>query len=971
MSSERKRFFVLDLVRGLAVFLMMLAHSVYFFYSGANLFILSLATLGNTFCFTLFLFISGATLFVAYLGEEFRTASVRKRIFRRLGLMLPTYYLLALIVSFKDISAAGLYEKVRLIVDIVSFRSLPSYTEYIPPFIFFSLFLFLAPRLFVKIGRSLKSVIILGSLFYLAGYFLNLIPVSAFLDPWKAFLVGSDGFFRFPLFQYFPVFLLGLNLGYQLLNREGLKGKIHYLKQALLASGLLFLVISLVYAQVIEGKDFLHRWPPSPSFLLLGIFAVYGLGYVFYQSKQLRYWPLLRNFLLVFGQNAYAIFWIHIAILSFYFAAGGGRFDSIIIYFVLLVCLIILTLALATFLPFNFRFNLTMLHDSHEEQEEFLESQPIVELGEEALEETEKELSAFKRFFFLGKRQSKSRKRLVKKRHIALLILCLGLTTLLLFPTILSEIKSGIITHQKSDWWSDSYSYRQNFSVKNEQNFTSLPKGSEIQITFDHKKLVSEYQADQSGSDLKIVFYNGKKSSDLDYKIVNDWNRNDTSVVFALPQAIASGDSDLRYYLYFGNTLETTTVTEQIEAKTSADYKISYKAIEQYEVLARVNRRWNIADTGQTPAPLLLTATTDLSLATPTATWELLNSGLSGQMTMNEAGIFESQINLKTVIPGKYQVRATIKDGDNIYYSQKCGFIVSRPLYVAWTIDWEGLDTTNASLEALTKITSTYDLPMTHFWNARLYATNTINDDRKSFLTGWLKQRLGLGDGIALHLHMFYDLVSSAGVTPRVEPNWGDGTIGQGYGVPVTAYPSSELTTIIEKSISLFEENGLPRPNIFRAGAWFADESTLNTLSDLGFVADSSGRTQYSFGTNNLKGPWDLESTTQPYRPSKSDQNQPSLGNAMNILEIPDNGADSYWFPDTEMIKRFQDNLGNAVLKDKKAVTFLTHPHWFGSKEQAKINNLFNYVSKYSAEKDSGPVKFVTTNDLAQTWNSQ
>jgi len=81
---------------------------------------------------------------------------------------------------------------------------------------------------------------------------------------------------------------------------------------------------------------------------------------------------------------------------------------------------------------------------------------------------------------------------------------------------------------------------------------------------------------------------------------------------------------------------------------------------------------------------------------------------------------------------------------------------------------------------------------------------------------------------------------------PRTAPGWAGR--GDGYDVPITAYPESDQRALIEYSLRLMSEHGLARPTTFRAGGQFANEATLRTLASLGFVADASAVPAGAFG---------------------------------------------------------------------------------------------------------------------------
>ncbi len=294
-------------------------------------------------------------------------------------------------------------------------------------------------------------------------------------------------------------------------------------------------------------------------------------------------------------------------------------------------------------------------------------------------------------------------------------------------------------------------------------------------------------------------------------------------------------------------------------------------------------------------------------------------------------------------------------------------FFISHPLYVSWTIDWEGYSTPNAYLVALENFSSQYSIPMTHLFNPRIYFTQEIDAQRVEYEAQWVRNRLYHGDDFGMHLHMHPDLIASASVTPKTEPTWGGG-FSPGYDVLTTAYTYDEMVQILNFSKAVLSQNGFPDPKFFRAGAWYADITTLKALQDTGFLADTSGRTAYTFGTNNLPGYWSLDATTQPYYPSLSNQNSPYPLPRLSILEIPNNGADSYWFTEADMIKRTQENFNGFPLNKPLQVTFLTHPHWFDPKEQNRIKVLFDYLTTIHHQHGHGPAIFVGLSQIYEAF---
>jgi len=223
----RKRYFVLDLLRGSVVLLMILAHSVYFFHNSTNSLLLGMEKIGNTVCFTVFLLVSGAVSYIAYIKHEEYIIGSRKKLLKRLLVILGSYYLLAFFVSSGQILASQTLDKWKLIIDILTFRALPSYTEFIPPFIFYSFLVFIFPKFLKQLSNSLPISIIISIYLYFTGFFRYGIKAPEFFEPWKAFLAGSEGYFRFPILQYAPIFILGMSWGHWLRTTE----KLHHKKE--------------------------------------------------------------------------------------------------------------------------------------------------------------------------------------------------------------------------------------------------------------------------------------------------------------------------------------------------------------------------------------------------------------------------------------------------------------------------------------------------------------------------------------------------------------------------------------------------------------------------------------------------------------------------------------------------------------------------------------------------------------------
>ncbi len=300
---------------------------------------------------------------------------------------------------------------------------------------------------------------------------------------------------------------------------------------------------------------------------------------------------------------------------------------------------------------------------------------------------------------------------------------------------------------------------------------------------------------------------------------------------------------------------------------------------------------------------------------------------------------------------GEHRIQINIENCSAVYSDSKI-FNVSQPVYVVWSIDWEGFDVKEEYLNQMASISSKYNAPMTHFFNPYIYIY--LNQERAAYLTKWVKER---NESIGLHLHMYSRLVSAAGVEVDNSIAWGSPT-GDGHDTPNSTYGYNEYMKIIDWSIRQLEKNGLNRPTMYRAGGWFIDEENLKVLNDLEFTLDTSGRTYYVHGRNQLVGEWTLKTTTQPYQLNSTNQNITSDPN-MNLWEYPNNGGDSWAYTSEKLIERFKANYTGGISTQKKVVTYVTHPHWF-DKEGPNIEGALKYIYNVSYSIDSGPVLFIS-----------
>ncbi|MCA9392308.1 hypothetical protein KC614_03840 [candidate division WWE3 bacterium] len=396
-----------------------------------------------------------------------------------------------------------------------------------------------------------------------------------------------------------------------------------------------------------------------------------------------------------------------------------------------------------------------------------------------------------------------------------------------------------------------------------------------------------------------------------------------------------------------------------------------------------VSRHWFLIDAPESVTDNDLSITTTLSKeqeswladvkAVNPVTYKLIDTRSQdivreGTLQKMLSGDYRTTVPASILPVGQYVLVVSVNYGEVEYARATDNIYVSYPLYISWTLDWEGYDVKDEYLSEISAISEKYNVPVTHFFNPRIYVNNDISVERAEYLTQWVSDRYENGDAIGLHMHMFPDMVSAAGVTPIEDPiQWGS-TLTDGYDILTSQYGYEDMRKMFSWSKDEFAAHGLPTPILYRAGGWFADEVTLKAASDSGMLVDSSGRTAYNFGNNKVSGPWDLDTTMQPYHPSVEDQNIQGSVN-LPIWEFPNNGADSWAFTKEQMIKRFTDNYQTKVLSEKKIVTYLSHPEWF-SHDDERVRGLFDSISTYSFENDGGPVVFVTLDDAYSIWQN-
>lgn len=322
-STKTKRDPSLDLVRGVAVSLMILTHVSGLFYGGSTGIIDFFTWWGATVCFTMFLFVSASTV-----GIKIQLGKVdKKRILKRFFSLMLIYYTTAYVLSIIRFGDNG---SLSTLINVLLFREIPEFTEFMLAFIMFSLIILLLPKQIMKLFIDLRVILPISLLLYvLAQLWYTTTIGNSDHSILRALLVGDDNLHTFGILSYMPVYGLGLWWGGELM-----KGEIYPYKKAIIAFGLTFGTFLLL--NIFALSEWV-RWPPSPLFLLYGIGFSWSLILLTRLFKKL---DLLFTTVTYLGMNALLYYMIHIILLyimAFFIKdLKFGQFSTFLIFVVVM-----------------------------------------------------------------------------------------------------------------------------------------------------------------------------------------------------------------------------------------------------------------------------------------------------------------------------------------------------------------------------------------------------------------------------------------------------------------------------------------------------------------------------------------------------------------------------------------------------------------------------------------------------------
>jgi uncharacterized membrane protein len=954
-NKINRREKAIDYMRGFSVLLMIITHVIALTFDHldtSSRVAYNIGLVGGTISFTSFLLLSGISLRLSF--EKYGTQDLtkfRKKLLVRALQVLIVYYVMA-IVSFKvnnnGFSVPIDTQWLKNLIAILVFYRVPEFTEFLIPIIGFYVLFILFTKLFIYINKRFIFVVITSLISYALGYLLYQIDFNnKFLIAGKALLSGHEDLHTFPLFQYLPIFLVGMWIGNVLLKSANLKERSEIFAYLIIALTLVFAIFTQLYQQfewgVFHFSPYASRFPPSLGFIVLSLNTSISFLLIF---------VLIENFILKIGKDMLqSLNFISINALDF---------------------LLIHTLFLSIFKYANQRFNT-------DKSWRYSNLQEILTIYLLTL------LVCFVYIILknLIKRFCSKEAGTYWLLTLRFMLIVLVLNFIGLFAvnyvnsavnteeknlTIGTDLRKELNIQDDSDlWWDYNYKFRQRIEL-------DISNSAEVaRIVIDHKKLLEETKlSGQNGEDIKIVAQRDSDNLFQEKAVIFENLKMEDLKIFFQPLK----DATISHYIYYGNPSQTVS-TPGFDFNPEAQEVIpgNINTTEESNIVINTNRKWFLKG---------IDTTLELNVGINQMGGEILSayyniSGLqssNSELTKVADNAFTGKLDLIDFQPGKYDLEVTLitlADNIEVYTSRKIPIYISYPLYVSWTIDWEGWDVSDAELNDIAGISDKYKMPITHFFNPRIYIKSQytmwgVSTQRADYLTNWVKgRRANNGDEIGLHLHLYEDFLKEIGITPKEDQK----IIGIDRNETLlSAYSLEDLNKIFSWSIDMFAAKGLGQPVSFRSGAWISSVDVLQAAYNAGIKVDSSGRTGGKLNPANDKStliPWSLGIKTKPYLPSYASINA-WYGQRIGIWEFPNNGADSYWFSLDMLKARFDENYldKNNVLPEAQSVVYLSHPHGFTAIDSVKIRGLLDYMGKYKFSNDEGPVIYST---LEQTYN--
>jgi hypothetical protein len=340
-----KRDISIDALRGIVIILMVASHVVSFVGHWAESFWIHIVYFGNTVCFATFLFLFGISSYHLFIGSQKTSEEIKHRFYHRLNFLLIAYFIMALAGTIKDLFQAP----VKTISSITSFTTVPGFTEFMIPFIIFTLIVYPLRNFLRKIIHHkygfLYTVILGMGLFILGNvlhYYVSQSNVSEKIVPYLSMLWGHKEGLKFPVLQYSMVFLFGIFVGSLGTNTDNVHKfyKKYDAKNILLFGSAFFLCTLLILSlfKEIEYVSTFDRWPPSLFFISVGMTFAFLMLYVLQKTV---YLSAFQNKLSHIGRRSMEILIFHLVFLRLLELTPAPRtYNFIIIFICFIICLL-------------------------------------------------------------------------------------------------------------------------------------------------------------------------------------------------------------------------------------------------------------------------------------------------------------------------------------------------------------------------------------------------------------------------------------------------------------------------------------------------------------------------------------------------------------------------------------------------------------------------------------------------------
>lgn len=280
LNPLKQRFEDIDLLKGLAIILMSFVHVNSLLFVKPFGVLDDLTFIGSTVCFVTFLlafsFLQGKKLLAGKIDSW-------RKIFTKISLLYLWYIVLGIFSTLLHNGDITLPQ----VIEIVLLRNLPLYVEFLIAFIWFTIFIKIFGKTIIKLFNYPYILFIFSLVIYTLGMFLFNIEVNSNLLVWlKMHLVGNLDTHVFPVFQYMPVYILGI-----LMAKHGNRKK--YL-------GFAILCVCILIVLSVFNLSVWYRWPPSILYLVEGILFVFASLYIFECIKNVR----TLDFIKIFGADS-------------------------------------------------------------------------------------------------------------------------------------------------------------------------------------------------------------------------------------------------------------------------------------------------------------------------------------------------------------------------------------------------------------------------------------------------------------------------------------------------------------------------------------------------------------------------------------------------------------------------------------------------------------------------------------------